>query len=409
MSKYKKTFLILGFITIVFVIGYLLYILFFRPAPSAIVPPEEKPGILPTLPKALPGEPIIVTPEIPDKLPTSIKPLIKQPDKKAKGDITEIKDFIEHSSMKPQLAKNGSDIKYYNQEEGIFYRVNTNGDITALSSKVFHNVQNVTWSPVQNKAILEYPDGANIIYDFEKQKQITMPKHWEEFNFAPNGENIAMKSIGLDVNNRWLAITDSNGSNARRIESIGINADTVYPSWSPNNQTIAMYTKGIDFDRQEVFFVGLNDENFKSTVIHGRGFEPKWNKKGDKLLYSIYSSINDYKPMLWSVNAQGEAINSNRKNLNIDTWAHKCTFGKENNEIYCAVPRELQQGAGLAKELSKTTIDDLYKIDIHTGAKKLIAIPEKDYSMSNLIVSRDTNYLYFTDNATDKIKQIRLK
>jgi len=408
MSKYQRILLIIGFIAIVFAIGYFLYTLFFKAIAPPKITPEKEVGISPGLPEAKPGEPIVV-PDVPEEPPLIKKPPVKMPDKTAKGDLTKIKDFVNESSANLVLDKNGSDIKFYDKENGKFYRITKDGKRSILSDKIFYNVETSTWSPTQNKAILEYPDGSNIIYDFDRQKQITMPKHWESFNFSPSGKNIAMKSIGLDVDNRWLAITDDNGSNARRVESIGINADRVYPSWSPNNQTIAMYTKGIDFDRQEVFFVGLNNENFKSTVIHGRGFEPKWNNNGDKLLYSVYSSINDYKPMLWSVNAQGNAINSNRKKLNIETWAHKCAFGKENNDIYCAVPDELPEGAGLSKEFSKTTIDMLYKININTGQTKLIAIPEKNYSMSNLIISNDERYLYFTDNITDKIKQVRLK
>ena len=409
MSTFKKILLILGFISIVCAIGYLLYTFFFKQAIEPIIPTTEETGAQPTLPIAQPGGPIATTPEVKQDLPQAITPSVKKIDDKARGGITQIKDFANQVTMNPYLDKNGSDIKYYNEEDGIFYRINEDGEITTLSDKVFYNLEKTTWSPSQNKAILEYPDGANIIYDFDKQKQITMPKHWEDFDFAPNGNKIAMKSIGLDASNRWLAIIDSDGSHARQIESIGVNADKVYPSWSPNNQTIAMYTKGIDFDRQEVFFVGLNGENFKSTIIHGRGFEPKWNNDGDKLLYSVYSSLNDFKPMLWSVNAKGNAINSDRKKLNIETWAHKCTFGNDNNEIYCAVPRELQEGAGFAKELSRTTDDDLYKINIQTGSQELIAIPEANYSMSNLIISNNENYLYFTDNATNKIKQIRLK
>jgi len=102
-----------------------------------------------------------------------------------------------------------------------------------------------------------------------------------------------MKSIGLDTDNRWLAIANDDGSNVRAIEPLGEKDDTVYPSWSPNKQMIAMYTEGKDFTSQNVYFVGLNNENFKSTLVEGRGFQPKWSTSGNQLLYSVYSSDND--------------------------------------------------------------------------------------------------------------------
>ncbi|MDD5555036.1 MAG: hypothetical protein PHU57_05485, partial [Patescibacteria group bacterium] len=208
--------------------------------------------------------------------------------------------------------------------------------------------------------------------------------------------------------NRWLAITNEDGSKTTAIEAIGEKDETVYPSWSPNNQVIAMYTEGADFDRQEVFFVGLNQENFKSTIVEGRGFQPQWSPKGDQLLYSVYSSGNDLKPMLWLVGAQGDSIGAGRKSLGLETWANKCAFASD-TDLYCAVPRDLETGAGLFPELAENTPDRLYQIDIATGLKKLVAIPDGDYNMSDLIISEDGSELYFTDKTTQRINKINLK
>ena len=125
-------------------------------------------------------------------------------------------------------------------------------------------------------------------------------------------------------------------------------------------------------------------------------------------MYLEYSSKNDLKPMLWAVNAQGDNIGQNRKSLNINTWADKCTFGS-NTEIYCAVPISLEEGAGLFPELAANTVDELYKIDLDSGLKKLIATPDGDYNMSNIILGDNNTYLYFTDAATRRIYKIQLK
>jgi len=143
-------------------------------------------------------------------------------------------------------------------------------------------------------------------------------------------------------------------------------------------------------------------------VIEGRGFQPQWSPEGDQLLYSVYSSKNDLKPMLWIVNAQGENIGTGRKSLNVETWAEKCTFAN-NSDLYCAVPEKLDEGAGLFPELAKNTTDRLYKIDTKTGLKKLIAIPDEKYNMSNLIISENGNNLYFTDETTKRIYKIQLQ
>lgn len=326
----------------------------------------------------------------------------------ADGGTTKTEEIIQTPTLGAELAQNGSDVQYYNKDDGKFYRVDQNGNISALSDKVFHGVEQITWAPSMDKAILEYPDGSNIIYDFNANKQITLPKHWEDFNFSPDGNEIVMKSLGLDPANRWLAITNADGTKAMPIEAIGNNDKTVYPSWSPNNQSIAMYTKGVDFNRQEVFFVGLHDENFKSTVVEGRGFTPEWSPAGDKLLYSVYSSDTDNKPLLWIVNASGEQIGSGRKSLKLETWANKCAF-TDNATVYCAVPEDLPAGAGIFREMTQGSKDDLYEVNIETGQKRLVAVPDGNYSISNPSVSEDGKYLYFTDGISGTLNKIRLK
>jgi hypothetical protein len=169
-----------------------------------------------------------------------------------------------------------------------------------------------------------------------------------------------------------------------------------------------MYTEGVGLDRQRVFFVGLNDENFKALTIEGRGFRPLWSSQGDRLLYSVYSSSNDLKPELWIADAQGENIGAGRARLNIQTWADKCVFSSK-TEIYCAVPERLEEGAGLFRELASGVKDNLFKINTQTGARKLVAIPDGQFTMSDLIVSGNGSYLYFTDAATGRINKIKLK
>ncbi len=406
--RYKRLFILLGFVVAILLFGYLLYAMFFKSI--SLAPPANEPGTATTTPEGLPiakeGSGQIAAPPKRNRLPEPVGSMAKKSNEIANGGLTKVKKINDNISLGASSEPNGYGVRYYNKNDGKFYRVDKNGKITALADRTFYSVKNIVWSPKKNKAILEYPDGANIIYDFSTNKQITLPKHWKDFNFSPNGKQIVMKSMGMDPDNRWLAIVNEDGSKTRAIEPLGKKDATVYPSWSPNGQTIAMYTEGVDFNRQEVYFVGLNNENFKSTVIEGRGFQPKWQPSGNKLLYSVYSSKTDLKPNLWIVDARGENIGSGRKNLDVETWADKCAFSGDIN-LYCAVPKNLQEGAGMFPEMEKTTNDNLYKIDTRTGAKKLIAVPDGNYSMSDIIVSG--NYLYFTDETTGKLYTIKLK
>ena len=408
----KKIILIIIFLLTIVIIGFFIYTAFFKQTIITTKPNEKIATTTTTTSGGLPtageggaqiveegGEGLALEKEITTK---------NKPDEKALGGVTKTTAINESPSLAPTVSNNGKDVQYYNKDDGKFYKIDDDGNIKTLSDKVFHDIEKITWSPKKSKAILEYPDGANIIYDFDTKKQITLPKHWEEFDFSNNGNQIVMKSIGLDPENKWLAIANDDGSRSRPIERIGENADSVYPSWSPNNQSIAMYTKGVDFNRQKIYFVGLNDENFKSTTVEGRGFQHIWSTKGDKLLYSVYSSDTELKPKLWIVNAEGEQIGSNRKSLDIETWAEKCVF-TDNRNLYCAVPKNLEKGSGLFPEMAKNTNDNLYKIDINTGQKQLIAIPDGDYNMSDLMLTNNGENIFFTNSKTGLIHKIELR
>jgi len=409
-SKYKKILLVTGFILIVFILGYLLYALFFKTTP--VTTPGEGQTSTTTsggLPQAGTGSGTL-TPsgqQTGSGLPTDQTP-VSQASPIAQGGLTQTIALNQTPSLGVTLAANGSDLNYYNQQDGKFYRINKDGQAVALTDTVFHEVQNVIWSPSKNKAILEYPDQAKIIYDFATNKQVSLPKHWEDFSFSPTGSKLVFKSLAESEDNRWLAVTNGDGANAQKVAALGDKDETVYPSWSPNNQTVAMYTEGVGFDQQKVYFVGLNDENFKALTVEGRGFDPLWAPAGDRLLYSVYSSDSDLKPELWLTNAQGEAIGTSRTKLNVQTWASKCIFASA-TDLYCAVPTSLEEGAGLFPELANGVSDNLYKIDTRTGLKKLVATPAGDYTMSDLIISDNGYYLYFTDTNTGTINKIKLK
>lgn len=403
---YKRLLIIAGFILAVLFIGFLLYYFFIRPIVTPTVAPTNvnvAPGGLPSAP----GAPTNVN-VAPGGLPSAPTPgVTAAPSELAAGGLTITSTLVDKPSSQITLTSDGNKVQYYNKEDGKFYYVDKNGKVSIYSNKAFYEVQNVTWSPDKEKAVLEYPDGSKIVYDFRNDKQYTLPTHWKDFSFSPTSDEFAAKSIGMDRENRWIITSSVDGQKATRIEPIGDKEADVHVAWSPNNQVVALYNEGKDFDRQDVYLIGQNGENFKSMVVEGRDFRPLWSENGDKLLYSIYRSENGYRPELWAVNAAGDSIGTNRTNLKIETWADKCDFF-DNSTIYCAVPQAMQDGAGLFPDVLDATADAIYKIDLKTGYSSMVAIPDQDTTISQLTISKDGKTVYFTDKNTSQIKKIDL-
>lgn len=307
----------------------------------------------------------------------------------------------------PSLSQNGS-MRYHNISDGKFYKTQADGSVVPMSDKVFYNVQKVTWAKNTDKAVLEYPDGTKTVYNFQTQSQYTMPSHWQDFSFSADSNQIAAKSIGLSPDNRWLITTNDDGSGSTLIAPLGNNADKVIVDWSPSRQTAALSQTGAPQggERREVLFIGLNNENFKSTIVEGLDFMPAWSPTGKKLLYSVDNAASNYNPDLWVVDAYGDDIGSNRKRLNLNTWANKCSFGNDDT-LFCAVPRDLPQGSGMSPQVADGALYDMYKVDLKTGLKTNLPLGA-DYHVDTVSYDTTANKLFFTDKTRSGIFQVNL-
>lgn len=412
----KRIALIIGFILFSIGMGYALYYVFFRkaPPPETIVSNPDTGGQV-GFPNINNGQPVTTPPDgttlpgsetITDSnntVPNQIIGQLEQPTFTSER-VTKIVD----ASVRGVSTAGGNGTKFYNTEDGKFYRLDASGVSVPISDQVFFNVQKVTWSPSGNNSILEYPDGSNIFYDFNTKQQVTLPRHWEDFSFSPQGEQVAAKSVGISPENRWLISSAPDGSSVRLLQPLGNNADKVKVDWSPSRQVVALSKTGepLSDDRQQVLLLGQNQENFKSLIVEGRGLQTKWSKSGSKILHSVYSAASDFKPELWISDGTPDTVGGDRKLLGVKTWASKCAM-PDDRFVYCGVPELLDTGAGFAPAVADNTPDRLYKIDTVTGLKTDIPLDDI-HTIDTITISEDGQTLYFTDKSQPGMYQVKL-
>jgi len=403
-EKIKKILIIAGFLIVAVIIGYALYYFFFNPPtrqpyvstpPAQQVPPQTLPGIYnDNVNRRVTTEGDLSLPSI-ERVP--VGSVISE---SARGGYTKVNKKLELGGY-PTIFSDGN-LVYYDSTEGRFYKVGLNGVVSLLSSQKFYSVSNVVWSKSGQKAVLEYPDGTNIVYDFANNKQYTLPKEMQDFDFSPSGQMLAAEVIGENSDSNWIVTSDPDGGNIQFIERIGGESANVDINVSPSNQVVALFKDNAGADSQEIVFVGRQGENFKSLMTNGRGFQGQWTPDGNRLLYSTFRADNDFRPVLSIVGASGEGIGSNNIDLGLQTWAEKCTMAAAGSYAYCAVPQNLPAGSGWYPELANDLPDTFYKIDLSSGSVSLLAEPvgqELYYSASSLFLSADEKTLYFQDRS----------
>jgi len=405
----KKILIILIFLLVAMGVGYGIYYVFFRVSPGSLVAPVEKPqGTLPGVITGPGGQIVTSTSNLPNIITdeTISAPLIIN-QKSIVPDVKIVKQNITNPEAVVPSADGG--LKYFNRGQSGFYQIKADGEVAPLTDKKFTGVNKVIWSADTNKAILQYPDGYSVFYDFNTKQQATLPSNWSNFSFSPDGQKIAFVTDGILEDSRWLAMSRPDGTEIEKIEPVGVNGDKVIVNWSPNNQVVAFARTGEPQGGylQEIYLIGMQGENFPSLIVNGQNFESKWSPNGQQLLYSVYTNEANYSPTLWITEAQGDNIGRNNHSLQLNTWADKCAFAPDGQSVYCGIPTSLRAGSGMWGGESWRTTDYLYKINLASGERSVLDYSGQ-YNISDLKISADGKKLYFTDHISDSLEEVQL-
>lgn len=414
-ERAKKVAVAVLFLAVVAGVAVALYFTFFRTTTEPnVVPGTETPsgGTLPGSGTARPGA--TSTSAEPGELPTGTTRPGETPGGTAGEPVEESRTraLVDQQTqfVAAQTGTAGGDLRFYNPADGKFYRVDALGNTTPLSDRAFYNVKNVSWGRSSEKAILEFPDGSNVYFSFAENRQITLPKHWEDFQFAPDDQQIVAKSVGNNETNRFLVVANPDGSNAQAIQELGDNADKVKTAWTPNSDIVAYAHTGdaMGFDREQVVLVGRNQENLPGLITEGRGFIPSWSPTGGALAYSVYSSGNGYLPEIWVSDGSADNINGRRRRLELNTWADKCGWGSD-EVLLCAVPSSLEAGAGLQRDAARKGPDQIYQVNLRTGQKTNLGRVDGINDVQGITLARGGESAYLTDRATGRIVTFNLQ
>lgn len=394
MSDRTKMYLKLaGFLGVCVLLGYGLFLLFFGGAPDVDEVPADTPTVGGLSGAGDAGD--RATTDDTDTDTTDDADVLPEADAVASGGATITRRLTNTDVLAPTLTSDGT-MAYYDPADGRFYTIADNGTVTALSAARFPDASNVTMADDATAAVIEFPDGSNVAYSFTSGRQVTLPTHWEDFDFSSDGSQIASKSIGSDSSNRSLVISSTDGTQTKVIAALGDNSGKVDVSVSPSGNVVAFSRTGsvqTGFGRSEYYLIDQNGDAAGNLIVDGSNFSAIWSPDGQYVLYSVADSGNADRPTLWYVDSRGDRHGTTRVQIELETWVEKCTF-ESATTLYCAVPQEMADGGGADHRLVDAP-DNLYRVSLPSGRATLLGYAAAEMQMFNLSVNGDT--LYFQD------------
>lgn len=303
----------------------------------------------------------------------------------------------------PSLNREENKVLFYKKDGGNLLYSDFQGKSQGkISNITIIGVIDAVWSPARDRSAVFYLDQENVkgFIQASSTGVSILPQNIKSFSWSPDGKSAAyflQKDKKLE-----LMTADSAGKNARVVFSTPIldarlawvSAEKIEIKTAPSG-----LSDGFDFI--------LSAKTGLLTRIFGplSGLTTNWSQDGSKVLTSV-SGLGGKEITSTVFNSLGREP----EKLKIKTIAEKCAWAS-NKEIYCAVPKFLPQGAVLPDDYltgEVNTSDMILKINLEKNDTSFV-FAEGDFDVSDLIVTKAQDFLFFADRNDGNLWGLKLK
>ncbi|MBI4121574.1 MAG: hypothetical protein HY470_01280 [Candidatus Ryanbacteria bacterium] len=230
-----------------------------------------------------------------------------------------------------------------------------------------------------------------------------LPTNTRGASFSPTEDRLAI--VLEEGTGSAIAVSDPKGRGVRRLASLPVFG--LMPRWVSKN-TIELQTKPSALST--TFLATVNAQTGAVTVLLSDiiGLDTMWNKDASKFL--SLETKNDGRQLVFGMRsvAKPEEVKYNGSTL---TLPEKCVFStKDASSAYCAVPKEWapatmpdawwQGKTGFSDELWLVNFENESVLRLLSGG---------GFDMTNLFLSEDERYLFFTDKNDSTLWSFNLK
>lgn len=311
------------------------------------------------------------------------------------------------------LMKNESFLGYYSKNTGKNISVDTNGarKITLRDNEI-SGLADVFWSPDRVKAITKTVSQSGEInfsyYNYDNHTEVPFKKNLDNVAWQSSSNRIFYKFFDPRTKERTLNTADPDGSNWKEL------ADLKYRDISiaqiPGSSVVSFWNKPDAFSKTYLDSMPISGGGRRALFSDKFGADYLWDNDGKWALVSHSDVQNGSKMQLAIINQNGGEY----KNLDFPTFVSKCVWSKNNDFVFCALPGGMPEKAILPNDYDEnkfSTVDTFWKVNVKTGEKTKIEIPEdtnQKFDAKNLFLNFEEKYLFFINKIDGKLYRIEL-
>ncbi len=295
----------------------------------------------------------------------------------------------------------GQNLVLFYDYAGQLWQYNENSGKTAADQSLIANLADVVWS-ANLKHILKSgeneSDAKYLFSDFTKKSLTTLRSGIKSSAFSPDSGKIAYYVFESQKTNSLL-ISDPDGKNQRILIS-NFKLRDVIISW-PKTNLLGITTRPSGLVAGSHWTLNTLNSVISKSISNLFGLETLYAPDGSALIYSFVDQ-NGSNPKLSAIDKKGLT-----KELGISTLTDKCAWMKDSVNVLCAVPASWPESMLLPDDFykkSRLTNDNIWKINIDTGEKELIASDLGD--IGSLLVGDSGNVLYFISRNNQFLYQL---
>jgi hypothetical protein len=298
-------------------------------------------------------------------------------------------------------------VYYYSMDDKSIKKASQEGkNKETLLSNLPGEPTRILWSPKRDKALVQM--GAWYYVNFSNRSLVLLKPEISRLVWNNLGDKVFYQYTDQKTGERSLNMSNPDGSDWKQLADLG--TQETYLAAIPQSTSVSFWTRPNALEKTTFETVSISGSDRRTVLTDRFGADYLWSPDGSKVLVSTSNQKGGNTVSLNIMNSSGGEYQS----LSIPTFVSKAVWSKNGKMIYYALPGSLPENGVMPNDYfgkSVHTKDTFWKLDLDTGRQtRLVELKDvtQSFDSTDLFISPDEDYLYFTDRVSHRLYRIEL-